>query len=308
MTLPSAVRIVEVGPRDGLQNEVQPIAVEQRIALIDALSRTGLRAIEAGSFVSPRAVPQMAGTDAVLRGIARAAGTSYPVLVPNAVGMRQAIAARAREVAVFVGASERFSHRNINCSIERSLERVGDVVALARPEGIRVRGYVSCVLGCPYEGPVSVARVAEIAKRLMELGCYEISLGDTIGKGTPRAAGEMVRAVAAHVPVDRLALHYHDTFGQALANVLACIETGVTVIDAAVGGLGGCPYATGASGNLATEDLLYMLDGMGIDSGVSLDGVLDAVALIDGELGIASRSKLYAARRRAEANGAVHAG
>ncbi|MDG2535895.1 hydroxymethylglutaryl-CoA lyase [Sphingomonas sp. HITSZ_GF] len=296
MSRPSKVRIVEVGPRDGLQNEPRTVPVAQRIGLIDALSQAGLSSIEAGSFVSPRAVPQMADTDQVLRGIAYAPGARYPVLVPNAIGMRNAIAAGAREVAVFLSATESFSQRNINCSIEDSLERAAEVAAMVVPHGIRVRGYVSCVLGCPYEGAVPVAAVVRVAERLQALGCYEISLGDTIGVGTPQQAQDMVRAVAQVVPVERLALHFHDTYGQALANVLACLETGVSVVDSAAGGLGGCPYAAGASGNLATEDLLYMLEGLGVETGVSMARLLDAVALIAGELEIAPRSKVFAAR------------
>lgn len=296
MSRPFRVRIVEVGPRDGLQNEARTVPVGQRIALIDALSRAGLTSIEAGSFVSPRAVPQMADTDQVLRGISYAPGVRYPVLVPNAIGMRNAIAAGAREVAVFLSATESFSQRNINCSIQTSLERAAEVAAMATPQGIRVRGYVSCVLGCPYEGAVPLGAVTRVAGRLAELGCYEISLGDTIGVGTPQQAQDMVRAVAEIVSVDRLALHFHDTYGQALANVLACLETGVSVIDSAAGGLGGCPYARGASGNLATEDLLYMLAGLGVETGVSLDGVLDAASLIARDLEIAPRSNVFAAR------------
>lgn len=297
MTRPRRATIVEVGPRDGLQNEARAVPVAERVALVEALARSGLPVVEAGSFVSPRAVPQMAQTDAVLRGITPVAGTHYPVLVPNATGMRAAIAAGAREVAVFVSATEAFSHRNINCSIAQSLDRAAEVIALAGPAGIRVRGYVSCVLGCPYEGAVAPAQVAPVAARLRALGCYEVSLGDTIGTGTPSAAQAMVRAVAEEVPVERLAAHYHDTYGQALANVLACLDLGVAVVDSAAGGLGGCPYAAGASGNLATEDLLYMLDGLGIETGVAMEPLLDAVDLIAGPIGIAARSKVHAARR-----------
>lgn len=307
MTRPTNVRFVEVGPRDGLQNEPRIVPIEQRIALIDGLSRSGLPAIEAGSFVSPRAVPQMARTDEVLRGIDRTGATRFPVLVPNAIGMRHAIDAGADEVAVFISATESFSERNINCSIATSLERVAEVVAMARPQGIRVRGYVSCVLGCPYEGSVSPAAVARVAEQLSLLGCYEISLGDTIGTGTAQLAQDMVRAVVQAVPTERLAVHFHDTYGQALANVLACLDVGVSVVDSAAGGLGGCPYADGASGNLATEDILYMLDGLGVRSGVDMDALLDAVAYIATDLGIPVRSKLFAARggrRRAAPAGA----
>ncbi|KKC23750.1 hydroxymethylglutaryl-CoA lyase [Sphingomonas sp. SRS2] len=301
MTRPATVTIVEVGPRDGLQNEGRIVPIEQRIAVIDALSRSGLPIVEAGSFVSPRAIPQMAGTGEVLRGISKTEATRYPVLVPNATGMRHAIDAGARDVAVFVSASESFSRRNINCSIAASLDHVAEVVALAGPQGIRVRGYISCVLGCPYEGDVAATTVAGIAGRLASLGCDEISLGDTIGIGTAQQAQDMVRAVVQTVPMARLAVHFHDTCGQALANVLACLEAGIAVIDSAAGGLGGCPYANGASGNLATEDLLYMLDGLGIASSVDIEALLDAVELIETSLGIAARSKLFAARRRQSA-------
>jgi hydroxymethylglutaryl-CoA lyase len=298
MTRPTRVTIVEVGARDGLQNEARIVPVGQRIALIDALARSGLRVIEAGSFVSPRAVPQMADTDMVLRGIVRAYGTRYPVLVPNAIGMRNAIAAGAREVAVFVSATEGFSQRNLNCSIDRSLDHAAEVISMAQAQRIRVRGYVSCVLGCPYQGDVPAMAVAQVAKRLALLGCHEISLGDTIGVGTAQTAQDMVRTVTRVVPVERLAVHFHDTYGQALANVLACLDTGVSVVDSAAGGLGGCPYAEGASGNLATEDLLYMLDGLGVETGVAMAPLLGAVALVATELDIPPRSKLFAARGR----------
>jgi hydroxymethylglutaryl-CoA lyase len=297
MTRPFRATIVEVGPRDGLQSEANIVPVAQRIALIDALARSGLPVVEAGSFVSSRAVPQMANTDAVLRGIAATESTRFPVLVPNARGMQAAIEAGGREVAVFVSATESFSQRNINCSIERSLDRVADVAGMAASHGIRVRAYVSCVLGCPYEGDVPAEQVARIAARLVSLGCYEISLGDTIGVGTPQKAQDMVRTVASHVPVERLALHFHDTYGQALSNVLGCLEIGVSVIDSAMGGLGGCPYADGASGNLATEDLLYMLDGLNIATGVAMDPLLDAVEFASSELGLTMRSKVFVARR-----------
>jgi hydroxymethylglutaryl-CoA lyase len=297
VTGPADIRIVEVGPRDGLQNESRSVSVAQRIALIDALSASGLTAIEAGSFVSPRRVPQMAGSGAVLQGITRVPGVRYPVLVPNAIGMEGAIRAAADEVALFLSATESFSQRNINCSIAESLERAAAVVAMARPHDIRVRAYISCVLGCPYEGAVPLANVVALAGQLAALGCYEISLGDTLGAGTAWQAREMVRAVAGAVPIGQLAIHFHDTFGQALANVLACLEAGIAVIDSAVGGLGGCPYAEGASGNLATEDLLYMLDGLGVRTGVDLDAVLDAAVMIDNAFGIRPRSRLFAARR-----------
>lgn len=298
MMHPAQVRIVEVGPRDGLQSESRTVPVEQRVQLIDMLSASGLACIEAGSFVSARSVPQMSQSDAVLRGIRRVPGTRYPVLVPNVIGLERAIAAGADEIAVFLSATEAFSQRNINCSIGTSLVRAAEIAGIAHERSMRVRGYVSCTLGCPYEGAVPLSAVVNVAARLSQLGCYEISLADTIGVGTPRKAQEMVRAVAEAVPVSRLAIHFHDTFGQALANVLACLEAGVGVVDSAVGGLGGCPHATGASGNLATEDLLYMLDGLGVTSGVDMDRLLDAVEFLETGLGIQARSKLYAARRR----------
>jgi hydroxymethylglutaryl-CoA lyase len=296
MALPESVRIVEVGPRDGLQNEPQAVSVEVKVALIEALADAGLATIEAGSFVSPRWVPQMAGTAEVLARLRRRPGVSYPVLVPNMRGFEAAVAAGADEIAVFGAASEDFSRRNINCSIAESLERFRPVCKAALSAGMRVRGYVSCVLGCPYEGEVAVSAVAAVVAELAAMGCYEVSLGDTIGIGTPLKARAMLEAVAGRVPVGRLAVHFHDTYGQALANVLACLEAGVSVVDAAASGLGGCPYATGASGNLATEDLVYMLDGMGVRTGVDLDRLLDAGRLISGALGRQPNSKLAVAR------------
>ncbi|MFN3310384.1 MAG: hydroxymethylglutaryl-CoA lyase, partial [Thermomonas sp.] len=268
--MPAAVRIVEVGPRDGLQNEKTDIGTARKIALIDRLSQTGLRSIEATAFVSPKWVPQMADAAEVLAGIARAPGVSYPVLVPNEAGYDRALAAGAREVAVFTAASEAFNRRNTNAGIEESLQRFAPVLERARADGVRVRGYVSTVLGCPYQGEVPLADVVRVARSLHAMGCYEISLGDTIGVGTPGKARAMLRAVATEVPMAALAIHFHDTYGQALANVLACLEEGVAVVDSAVAGAGGCPYAKGASGNLASEDLVYMLHGLGIDTGVNL--------------------------------------
>lgn len=291
MKHPVDVRIVEVGPRDGLQNEAKIVPVEQRVLLIDALSKSGLTTIEAGSFVSPRRVPQMANTEAVLAGIRRVAGVRYPVLVANAAGMEKAIAAGADEVAVFLSATESFSQRNINCTIAQSFDRAAAVIALAHAHGIRVRGYVSCVLGCPYEIDVPLSAVVRVAERLAALGCYEISLGDTIGVGRPQHARTMVRAVAGAVPREKLALHFHDTFGRALENVLACLEEGVSVVDSAIGGLGGCPYAPGASGNLATERLVSMFDGIGVKSGVDMGALMDAVEIVDTVLGVERRSK-----------------
>ncbi|MEA2753727.1 MAG: hydroxymethylglutaryl-CoA lyase [Aliidongia sp.] len=292
ITLPSHARIVEVGPRDGLQNEAGMVSIDTKLALIDALGASGLQSIEAGAFVSPKWVPQMADTAAVLARLNRLPGVSYPVLVPNFQGFEAACAAGVEEIAVFGAASESFSQRNINCSIVESLERFRPVVAAAAARNIRVRGYVSCALGCPYEGNVPPAAVAAVAGLLHAMGCYEISLGDTIGVGTPLRAQAMVRAVAEIVPIDRLALHFHDTYGQALANILACLELGVSVVDSAVAGLGGCPYAEGASGNVATEDVVYMLNGMGIETGVDLLKLAAAGRLITSALGRATASKV----------------
>ena len=292
MTLPRSVRIVEVGPRDGLQNESQIVPLAAKVGLIEALVAAGLKNVESGSFVSPKWVPQMADTAQVLAAITRNPGVRYPVLVPNLKGLEAALAAGADEIAVFGAASESFSQKNINCSIAESLERFRPVVAAALAKGVRVRGYISCVLGCPYEGPIEPAAVAAVAKALADMGCYEISLGDTIGTGTPLKAQAMLRAVAAVVPIDRLAVHFHDTWGQALANILACLELGVAVVDSAVAGLGGCPYAKGATGNVATEDVVYMLDGMGIETGVDLVKLAAAGRAITAVVGKAPASKV----------------
>ncbi|HLH01427.1 MAG TPA: hydroxymethylglutaryl-CoA lyase [Bryobacteraceae bacterium] len=278
--LPARVRIVEVGPRDGLQNEPQPVPLETRVGLIQALADAGLKHIECGSFVSPKWVPQMAGTEAVFRQIARRPGVRYSALVPNLKGLEKAAECEADEVAVFVSASEAFSHANINCSIAESLERAGEVASQARALNIPVRGYVSCVLGCPYSGEVALTDVARVARALDELGCYEVSLGDTIGVGTPLRAQRMLEAVAAAVPITKLAVHYHDTYGQALANIYASLELGVAAVDSSVAGLGGCPYAPGAAGNVATETVLYMLRGMEIETGVDLEKVRAAGQMI----------------------------
>ncbi|NIR96586.1 MAG: hydroxymethylglutaryl-CoA lyase, partial [Gammaproteobacteria bacterium] len=256
---------------DGLQNESERVALEDRIELIERLAASGLTVIEAGAFVSPKWVPQMAGTAELLARLPRRPGLRYPVLVPNMKGFEAALAAGVEEIAIFGAASESFSKRNINCSIDESLERFAPVAAAARENGIALRGYLSCVLGCPYEGEIAPEKVAEVAGRLYALGCYEVSLGDTIGVGTPAKAGAMSERVAREVPVEALAVHFHDTYGQALANVLVCLEQGVSTVDSAVAGLGGCPYAKGASGNLATEDLVYMLQGLGIETGVDLE-------------------------------------
>ncbi len=289
------VRIVEVGPRDGLQNESAMVATADKIELVDRLSATGLRSIEATSFVSPRWVPQLADAAEVMAGIHRRPGVSYPVLVPNEQGYERARAAGADEVAVFTAASEAFNRRNINASIDESIERFAPVLARAREDGVRVRDYVSTVLGCPYQGEVPVAEVVRVARRLHALGCYEISLGDTIGVGTPHQAREMLLAVATEVPMPALAVHFHDTYGQALANVAACVEAGVRVADSAVAGTGGCPYAKGASGNVASEDLVYMLRGMGIETGIDLDKLVDAGAYISDFLGRKSGSRVAVA-------------
>jgi len=280
ITYPKSVRIVEVGPRDGLQNEKAALSVETKTAFINMLSDSGLKNIEAGAFVSPKWVPQMADTDKVFAAINKKPGVSYPVLVPNEKGMESAVAAGVTEIAVFAAASESFSQKNIHTSIAGSLERFKPVIDEAKKRGIKVRGYVSCVLGCPYEGVMRPDEVVKVAKALYDMGCYEISLGDTIGTGTPVKTREMLQEVKKVVPVEALAVHFHDTYGQALANILVALEEGVSVIDSAAGGLGGCPYAKGATGNVATEDVLYMLHGMGIETGVDLDKVAAAGSFI----------------------------
>jgi len=285
------VRIVEVGPRDGLQNEKTQIATADKIALIDRLSATGLRTIEATAFVSPKWVPQMADAADVLAGIARRPGISYPVLAPNEQGYLRARAAGAQEVAVFTAASEAFNLRNTNAGIAESLARFQPVLERARADGVRVRGYLSTVLGCPYQGEVAVAEVVRVASALHAMGCYEVSLGDTIGVGTPGKARAMLKAVAAEVPMHALAIHFHDTYGQALANILACLEEGVTVVDSAVAGSGGCPYAKGASGNVASEDVVYMLHGLGIRTGVDLPALAEVGRWLAGLLGRETGSK-----------------
>jgi len=266
----AAVRIVEVSPRDGLQNESAIIPASAKIELIERLSATGLTTIEATSFVSPKWVPQLADAAQVLTGITRRQGIAYPVLVPNMHGYERARAAGAEEIAVFAAASEAFSQKNINASIAQSLDRFAPVLDAAKAEGVRVRGYVSTVLGCPYQGEVALADVVRVARALYEMGCYEISLGDTVGVGTPHKARAMLRAVAGEVPMAALAVHFHDTYGQALANIAACLDEGVRVVDSAVAGTGGCPYARGASGNVASEDVVYMLHGMGFNTGIDL--------------------------------------
>ncbi len=267
------VTIVEVGPRDGLQNEKQILSAKIKIDLINRLASCGLPVIEAGSFVSPKWVPQMADTESVLTGLTALPGTRYPVLVPNLTGFERAIKSGAKEIAVFTAASESFTRRNINCSIDESIARLEPVAEQAKAAGIRVRGYVSCVLGCPYEGKIETSAVIEVCTRLMELGCDEISLGDTIGVGTPAVANNLVKTISSVVPIKQLAVHFHDTYGQALANILACLDAGIRIVDSSVSGLGGCPYAKGASGNVASEDVVYMLHGLGFATGIDLDAL-----------------------------------
>jgi hydroxymethylglutaryl-CoA lyase len=270
------VRIVEVGPRDGLQNEKTPVGVADRIAFIDKLVGAGLHTIEVGAFVSPKAIPQMVNSDQVLRGVIDHADCEFHVLVPNEKGYEAARAAGAKVIAVFASASEGFSRANINCSVAESIERFRPVVSRARTDGVRVRGYISCVLGCPFDGEVKPQAVVDVAAKLWELGCYEVSLGDTIGVGTPLKARHLLRAVAGTVPMANLAMHFHDTYGQALANLYAGMEEGARLIDSAAGGLGGCPFAPGATGNVATEDVVYMLEGMSIATGVDMARLLAA--------------------------------
>ncbi len=298
MRLPSEVKIVEVGPRDGLQNEPKTLPTAVKVELIDRLSAAGVRAIEAGSFVSPKRVPQMADTAEVMAGIKRRDGVSYSVLTPNMKGVEAALAADAKEVAVFTAASETFSQNNVNCSIDESLKRFHPVLEAAKAAGVPVRGYVSCVLGCPYEGAVDAEAVVRVVGQLMDLGCYEVSLGDTIGIGTPAQAQALVDAVSAVVPRDRLAAHFHDTYGQALANILAVLEKGVAIVDSSVSGLGGCPYANGATGNVASEDVLYMLNGLNIKTGIDLEAMVAAGRFISGELGRPPASKVSEALSR----------
>jgi hydroxymethylglutaryl-CoA lyase len=286
------VRIVEVGPRDGLQNEKTIVAAATKVELIERLAAAGLATIEATSFVSPKWVPQLADAAEVFSKVARKPGVAYPVLVPNLQGYERARAVGASEVAVFTAASEAFNRRNINASIDESIERFKPVLERARLDAVKVRGYVSTVLGCPYQGDVPLSDVVRVSRLLHELGCYEISLGDTIGVGTPAKAAQMLRAVAQEVPLEALAVHFHDTRGQALANLYACLEAGVRVADASVGGLGGCPYANGATGNVATEDVVYMLDGLGVRTGVDLGQLIDTACWIAGKLGREVGSKL----------------
>ncbi|MBW9246469.1 hydroxymethylglutaryl-CoA lyase [Pseudomonas paracarnis] len=300
MSLPSHVRLVEVGPRDGLQNEAQPISVADKVRLVDALSAAGLSYIEVGSFVSPKWVPQMAGSAEVFAQIQRKPGVTYGALAPNLRGFEDALAAGVKKVAVFAAASEAFSQRNINCSISESLERFAPIMAAAKQHGVSVRGYVSCVLGCPYEGEIAPEQVAAVARELYAMGCYEVSLGDTIGTGTAGATRRLFEVVGAQVPRDKLAGHFHDTYGQAIANIYASLLEGITVFDSSIAGLGGCPYAKGASGNVATEDVLYLLNGLGIDTGIDLERLIGAGQQISQVLGRPTGSRVAKVRNAGE--------
>ncbi|WP_110994598.1 hydroxymethylglutaryl-CoA lyase [Pseudomonas sichuanensis] len=296
MSLPKNVRLVEVGPRDGLQNEAQPISVADKVRLVDDLTDAGLAYIEVGSFVSPKWVPQMAGSAEVFAGIRQRDGVTYAALAPNLRGFEDAVAAGVKEVAVFAAASEAFSQRNINCSISDSLKRFEPIMDAARSHGVRVRGYVSCVLGCPYEGFVQAEQVAPVARALHQMGCYEVSLGDTIGTGTAGDTRRLFEVVGKDVPRAQLAGHFHDTYGQALANVYASLLEGIAVFDSSVAGLGGCPYAKGATGNVASEDVLYLLQGLGIETGIDLDRLIAAGLRISEVLGRATGSRVARAR------------
>ena len=292
MNLPGKVRIVEVGPRDGLQNEKQAIPTAAKIQLIENLVDAGLNYIEAGSFVNPKWVPQMADSGEVFSGITRKPGVTYAALTPNLQGFERAIAVNANEVAIFAAASEAFSQKNINCSISESIQRFEALITAARANNIPVRGYISCVLGCPYSGAVDATKVAGIANELLAMGCYEISLGDTIGVGTAGQVKKLVETVAVDIPIQKIAAHMHDTYGQALANIYAALEMGVSVIDSSVAGLGGCPYAVGATGNVATEDVVYLLNGLGIEHGVDLEKLIAAGNSISNTLGKPTNSKV----------------
>ena len=308
MQLPKRVKLVDVGPRDGLQNEPGTVPTEIKIGLVDRLSDAGLPAVEATSFVSPKWVPQMADAAQVMAGIRRKPGVSYPVLVPNMKGLEGAMAAGVQEIAVFGAATEAFSQRNTNCSIAESFERFAPVCRTALDNGLKVRGYISVVLVCPFEGEVAPEAVAAVAQRLIDMGCYEISLGDTVGAGTPGNTQRMIEVVARHIPVEKLGGHYHDTYGQALANILASLEMGVAAFDSSVAGLGGCPYSPGATGNVASEDVLYMLDGLGIETGVSLPKLVEAGEYISGFLGRPTGSRAgraLVAKRQREARAAA---
>jgi len=294
---PTTVKIVEVGPRDGLQNEKTLISAEDKIALINQLTDAGVSYIESGSFVSPKWVPQMATSTDVFNGINKKSGVTYAALTPNMKGFEAAISANVEEVAIFGAASESFSQKNINCSIDESLARFVPIMEAAKAKSIKVRGYVSCVVGCPYEGEIAPEKVADVAAKLYQMGCYEISLGDTIGVGTPASVQKMLQTVSAKVPSDKLAVHFHDTYGQALTNIYTALSQGISVIDSAVAGLGGCPYAKGASGNVATEDVVYLLQGLGINTGINFDQLLTSGWFISDKLGKVPVSKVSNAYR-----------
>ena len=290
--IPEKIQIVEVGPRDGLQNEKEWVPTKTKISLIEKLADAGLTKIEATSFVSPKWVPQLKDAHEVFTGIKRISGVSYPVLTPNMKGFERALEADAMEIAVFSAASEAFTQKNTNCSIEESINRFRPVLEEAKINNIPVRGYISCVLGCPYQGKVAVENVVNLAAKMTEMGCFQISLGDTIGAGTPVQAKRMVQKVSEKVPVSKLALHFHDTRGQALANIYACLELGVSIIDASIAGLGGCPYAKGATGNVATEDVVFMLHGMDIETGIDLNKLIEAGRFISDFLGRVPQSRV----------------
>ena len=296
LALPKSVDIVEVGARDGLQNETQAIATAVKIALIEKLTDAGLRNIECGSFVNPKWVPQMADSDAVFRQLPRRQGVTYSALTPNLQGYERAIAAGAEEVAIFAAASEAFCQKNINCSVDESIARFASIMQAATKDNIKVRGYVSCIVGCPYEGSIAPQKVAQVTAKLLAMGCYEVSLGDTIGVGTPASVSAVLHAVLAECAADKVAVHFHDTYGQALTNIYAALQLGITTIDSSVAGLGGCPYAKGASGNVATEDVIYLLNGLGIEHGVDIDKLIDAGNFISQQLGKESGSKVALAR------------
>ena len=301
MSFPEQVKIVEVGPRDGLQNESSTVPAEIKVELVEKLAEAGLSVIESGAFVSPKWVPQMATSGEVFASIDRRNNVSYPMLVPNLKGLELALAKGVEEIALFAAASETFSQKNTNCSIAESIERFNEVIDQAQAAGLKIRGYISCVLGCPYEGKVSFDTVSMLAQELIEKGCYEVSLGDTIGVGTAGQAQELVEILSQQVPVQQLAAHFHDTYGQALANIHAVMQCGIAVVDSSVAGLGGCPYARGATGNVATEDVVYMLNGMGIETGVDMDKLLEAGRFISDFLGREPVSRAATALLRSKA-------